>query len=317
MSTQPIKIVNTDDDTEANATVSDGGELIVAQRTRLAGGVIGSTLAPWYTDSSSGGGSVVVTGGAAVIHSGVAAAGLGLLVSAHVARVVLPQANHCTVVAILGSLAAGGRYRFGPFDALNGFFFEILGGVARIVTRKAGVDTVITPPPPFLSVDTGRHVYTIRYLITRAHFLQDQDRKHQLISSVAGPLIQDPDLTVRVEAENLAAPGTDFIITVAPPSISRIGPPVNPTRSTVSRVATSTGSAQLAAANPLRRALVVFNDSNKNLYVKYGLVASETSFTRFLGSGDTLTIPGGEWTGRVDGILNGGSGFAQVTETLE
>lgn len=321
MSTAPLPVVNVDEDTYATTTVSDGGETVVATRTRLAGGVIGAALAPWYVDASAGGGSVSVVGGAAEIHSGVAAAPRGRIQTRHLARVVLPQANHCTIVASLGSLAAGGRYRFGVFDDSDGFFYEVSGGIASIVTRKAGVDTVYTSPfnvtQPVV-VDSLRHVYTIRYLITRAHFFQDQARKHFVASTAVGPLVVNADLPLRAEAENLAAPGTDFILTVANASISRVGESApGGESSAVTRVATSVASALLIAANPLRRFLVIHNDSVHKLYLKYGATASPSDYTVVLERQDIVTIPGEEWSGRVDGVLDGGTGFAQITETME
>lgn len=320
MSTIPTPVINKDGDTEAEATVTPGGELIVAQRTRVAGGIIGVALLPWYVDQSSGGGSIVLSGAAAVVHSGAAAAGRGVFQSRHRAKTVLPQSNHCTVVASLGSLAAGGRYRFGAFDANDGFFFEILGGAARIVTRKAGVDTVVTAPfsgPQPLVVDGARHAYTIRYLITLAYFNQDSELRHTIRSSTVGPLISGGDLPVRIEAENVSAPGTDFVITVANASISRVGHPVQAEGGAPTRVATSTASAQLIASNLLRRKVTIHNESYRRLFLKFGATASQTDYTCVLGPDDVVTIDGMEWAGRIDGILDGGAGFAQVTETTE
>jgi len=318
MSSQPSMIIGIDEDTKATTSVSDGGELIVAPRQRLAGGVFNAALAPWFKDSSTGGGSVPVVNAAAEVHSGVAVAGRGLLESMHRARVVLPQANHNTIVASLGSLVAGGRYRFGVFDANDGFFFQVTGGATILVTRKAGADTAVTPPPPFLVVDNARHVYTIRYLVTRVHFFQDSDLSRSISSTIVGPLVQQPDLPIRVEAENISAAGTDFIITVANASISRVGPLVDAAGAVITRPATSTVSAQLIAGNHQRRTVVIVNDSSRNLYIKFGATATTTDYAYVLPRGAQIAIDGRrEWSGRIDGILDSGTGSAQVTETAE
>lgn len=328
MSSIPLPIANKDADTGAEATVTRGGELVQVSRTRRAGGVLSTTLAPWYADASSGAGSVAVVGAAAEVHSGVAAAPIGRLQSVHRARMIVSQSCHCTVVAAItgGLLTSGGRFRFGAFDDNDGFFIEVLTGpapVGRIVSRKATVDTVVTPPfgqvQPLI-VNSSRHAYTIRYLITVADFLQDGVLRHTITAGAGGapfPLLSAADLPVRVEAENLAAPGTDFIILAGNASISRLGDDAFADASAITRVATSTASAQLIAANPMRRFVVIHNDSNRELRIKYGATASPTSYTHVLGPDSEIIISGMEWAGRIDGILASGSGNAQVTETTE
>lgn len=329
MSTTPLPIVNTDEDTEAAATVTRGGELVGVPRLRKAGGVIGSVLAPWFRDASVGAGSVVIVNSAAEVRSGVAAAPGGALESMHRARSTPPATCHVTVIAVMADvLTPGGRYRFGAFDASDGYFYEVLTGASpqgRIVTRKAGVDTVVSPPfgaiQP-LTVNTSRHAYTIRYLITVADFIQDGNLRHTVQSGAANPLplVANPDVPVRAEAENLSAPGTNFIVTVANASISRLGHDLDAAAATNSRLAITNTSIQLAAANPLRKSLIVHNESNRLLFVKFGATASATSYTRMLSPDETWVIDGfSVWSGRVDGILSQASStaFAVVTETTE
>lgn len=326
MSTTPLPIINQDRNTGDSATVTVGGELVSAQRLRRVGGVIAGSLAPWYEDASSGGGSVVVSGAAAVVHSGAAVAGRGLLRSAHICRAIAPQQSHATIVASMSDvLTPGGRYRFGAFHDTDGYFFEIVTGAspsARVVSRKAGVDTPVTSPfsgPQPLVVDTSRHAYTIRYLVTLAHFLQDGVLRHSMRSTSVGPLLQDADVPVRVEAENVAGAGTDFIITASNAHISRIGPEALGSTRVIgpARIATSTASVNLAVENPMRRRLIIVNESTHTLYLKYGVTASLTDYVLTVSRGGTVTIPAYEWSGRVDGILDAGTGFAQVTATEE
>ena len=81
---------------------------------------------------------------------------------------------------------------------------------------------------------------------------------------------------------------------------------------TITRVATSTSSAQLAAANTNRIQLTVVNDSAATLFVKYGTTASSTDYTWKLGPDEVAVVT--RYTGRVDGIVSTGTGNAQVTE---
>lgn len=82
---------------------------------------------------------------------------------------------------------------------------------------------------------------------------------------------------------------------------------------TLANVATSTVSAQLLAANANRIGARVVNDSNQELYVKFGATASNTSFTARLGANQEFPIPPG-YTGRIDGVLDANTGNARVTE---
>jgi hypothetical protein len=82
----------------------------------------------------------------------------------------------------------------------------------------------------------------------------------------------------------------------------------------VTRVATSTTSVQLLGANPARLAgTVIINESSGTLKIKYGATASGTDYSYPI-------LPSGIWempyayTGRIDGVLSGGTGFAQITE---
>jgi len=88
------------------------------------------------------------------------------------------------------------------------------------------------------------------------------------------------------------------------------------TTGTITRVATSSGgSATLLASNVNRRGVVIYNDSLQNLYVKFNSGAcSATSFTLILAPGQTLMESEMGYTGAITGILDGGSGNAQVTE---
>jgi hypothetical protein len=81
---------------------------------------------------------------------------------------------------------------------------------------------------------------------------------------------------------------------------------------TISRVATSTTSATLISSNSSRKKAVIVNDSTSILYVKYGTTASATSYTYKLQSDDTLEET--NYTGRIDGILDTGTGNAQTTD---
>jgi hypothetical protein len=91
---------------------------------------------------------------------------------------------------------------------------------------------------------------------------------------------------------------------------------INPaSSSTVSQVASSASAVTLQAANALRKALIVFNDSTQILYLKFGSAASATSYTVKMVAGAYYEMPTtAVYTGIVTGIWASANGYAYVTE---
>lgn len=82
-----------------------------------------------------------------------------------------------------------------------------------------------------------------------------------------------------------------------------------------SNVNGSASSVTLKAANAARRGLLVHNDADKDLYLKYGATASTTSFTVKILAGGYWEMPFPIYAGVVDGIwASGPTGAARVTE---
>lgn len=80
-------------------------------------------------------------------------------------------------------------------------------------------------------------------------------------------------------------------------------------------LASSTSSAQLLAANAVRRGLLVTNTDKNRVYLKYGTTASQTSFTVVIPQDGYWEMPEPIYTGRIDAIWSGnGSGSAYYTE---
>ena len=84
---------------------------------------------------------------------------------------------------------------------------------------------------------------------------------------------------------------------------------------TVTRVAASATSVTLLAANATRRGVIVHNDSNADLWLKFGATASATSYTVKLGPGDLYESPSSPvYPGIIHGIWSAADGAAQITE---
>ena len=77
----------------------------------------------------------------------------------------------------------------------------------------------------------------------------------------------------------------------------------------------SASNQTLLAANTNRLMAMIFNDSSSDLYLKFGAVASPTSFTVKILSGGYFEFPLPVYTGIVDGIWSADStGAARITE---
>jgi hypothetical protein len=83
--------------------------------------------------------------------------------------------------------------------------------------------------------------------------------------------------------------------------------------SAVTRVATSNASASLLASTATRLGATIVNESTHKLYIKLGAAASVTSYTVILAANGYYEVPF-DYTGAIDGILDAGTGNAQITE---
>lgn len=85
---------------------------------------------------------------------------------------------------------------------------------------------------------------------------------------------------------------------------------------TLTSVTATASSTMLIDSNANRSGLIVFNDGDKTLYLKYGTTASATSYTVQIASGGYWEMPSPTYTGRIDGIwaATPSSGAARITE---
>lgn len=83
----------------------------------------------------------------------------------------------------------------------------------------------------------------------------------------------------------------------------------------VASVNASASSVTLKAANANRRGMLVANDADKDLYLKYGATASQASFTVKIAPAGYWEMPFPIYTGVVDGIwASNPTGSAKITE---
>lgn len=89
---------------------------------------------------------------------------------------------------------------------------------------------------------------------------------------------------------------------------------VRPSAAVLTNVNASASSVTLVGSNVNRLGLTIVNDSDATLYVKFGSVASPTSFTYLLNPHDTLELAEPVYTGQVDGIWSSATGAARISE---
>jgi hypothetical protein len=94
---------------------------------------------------------------------------------------------------------------------------------------------------------------------------------------------------------------------------------LQPSSSTVTKIAQSTSSVVLAAANPNRLGLTIYNDSTKPLYVRVETGPATTdNWTVKLRKDDYYELPFPAYLGEVTAIWGvAGAGAARVTEMTE
>lgn len=87
------------------------------------------------------------------------------------------------------------------------------------------------------------------------------------------------------------------------------------TTATVTSVSGSISSVTLLSANSARKMAAFYNESNANLYIKFGTTASNTSYTILLPKDGYYELPhSGAYTGRIDGIWSSATGAVRITE---
>jgi hypothetical protein len=82
----------------------------------------------------------------------------------------------------------------------------------------------------------------------------------------------------------------------------------------VTSVASSATNVTLLSSSANRIGMTVYNDSTAVLYLKYGTVASLTSFTVQMGPAAYWEMAQPIYTGQIDGIWSAANGNARITE---
>lgn len=87
-----------------------------------------------------------------------------------------------------------------------------------------------------------------------------------------------------------------------------------PATAAITTAAMTVASAVVIAANAARRQVMVYNDSNKELYVAFDATATTAAFSVLIPANGQWVSQRDSYTGVISGILPSGTGDAIVTE---
>lgn len=81
-------------------------------------------------------------------------------------------------------------------------------------------------------------------------------------------------------------------------------------------ISASLSNQTLLAIQTDRKTFCIYNDSNSNLYFKYGPLASVFDFTVKMPPHSYFESPAIVFAGRIDGVWDGNTGTAHITEII-
>lgn len=267
----------------------------VAEQSRLIGTKFTGTTKDtnFWTETVANGGTVTQTAGFVTLNTNTTANGSAAYLTVRSARFIPNVSNDFRAVLKLGDTGAANNVRrFGNYDANNGAFFQLSGTTFSVVTRAAGVDTVIAQAnwngvDQAFTLDTNIHSYDIEVGYQKCTFYIDGTLMHT--ASVAGNaalLYQSLDLPITVENTNSASSTTACTISAALLAVSRYGK--IETEKTYRNIATATAGTVLKyAAGRLMR--VIFGTDATQIVTLYDNTAASGTIIATL----TNTVPGG------------------------
>lgn len=189
---------------------------------------------------------------------------------------------------------------------------------ATEIASLSSIDSKLTSPITITGTVTA-NLGTIDGAATAANqttansSLSSIDGKLTSPITVTGPLT---DTQLRATPVPVSGPLTDTQLRATPVPVSGTVTATTGTSatSTLTNVASSATNVTLLASNASRKKAMIYNDSTKILYVKFGTTASLTSFTVAIDNKGYFEFPTPTYTGQIDGIWSAANGTARITE---
>jgi hypothetical protein len=215
-----------------------------------------------------------------------------------------------------------------PAALVGGRLDVVVGAALPAGTNNIGDVDVLSVPAPLSTTGGGTEAAALRVTVandsTGVLSVDDNGGSLTVDGTVtanqgtaaatvgAWPIkVTDGTNTAAVKAASTAAVAADpaLVVALSPNDRSLVA-----AAATLTNVASSASSVSLLAANTARRGVIIFNDSNQSLYVKYGATASTTSFTYLMTPKSTWEMILPIFQGAIDGIWASANGSARITE---
>jgi hypothetical protein len=215
-----------------------------------------------------------------------------------------------------------------PAALVGGRLDVVVGAALPAGTNNIGDVDVLSVPAPLSTTGGGTEAAALRVTVandsTGVLSVDDNGGSLTVDGTVtanqgtaaatvgAWPIkVTDGTNTAAVKAASTAAVAADpaLVVALSPNDRSLVA-----AAATLTNVASSASSVSLLAANTARRGLIVYNDSNQSLYLKFGVTASTTSFTYLMTPKSTLEMILPIYQGAIDGIWAAANGSARITE---
>jgi hypothetical protein len=225
-----------DDATGQAVGVSPAGELRTAGHVRLTGVYFGGDTVDtnFWLVAPTVGGTATQTAGAMTLNCGAGPAGGVLVTSQRVARYVGGAQNYFRGVIRVPAKVAGVNacvWRWGAFDATDGFFFTTDGTTLSVICRKASSDVNAVASGAFngdagqtYTLDGNAHIYEIYYENRACYFYIDNVLIHKF-SAPLTTMVATLHLKIGLQVQNAAGADLNTLV-VRSATINRMGSPI-------------------------------------------------------------------------------------------
>lgn len=206
-------------------------EMRVVTPVRVVGATFtGNVVDPnFWTVATGSGGSAVVSGSQLVVSTGVVANNSTVVQSVRTARYTGGSANRFrSIFRVPDTGSVNNIRRFGAFNTTDGTYFELSGTNLNLVTRKTGVNSVITNGSfngnvgNTVVVDTFAHDWEIYYTEHRVWYIVDGNLLHTY-TAASNTWTDNLHLPIRIENTNVSGSVTNVSLNVRGATLCKLG----------------------------------------------------------------------------------------------
>lgn len=195
------------------------GELRAVSPVRLVGATFeGTTIDSnfWTVTTGATGASIIQSGGSLTISGGTSSTGVTAYQSVRTARYIGSASNRYRSQIVTSAAVSGNCRNWGAYNSTDGAFFQLSGTNVNVVTRRLGVDTVISSTgwtgdqtiPTFTNVNTYEIYYT-----NKSVYYTINDVVAHTATMITTPWSASKNLPIRAEIINAPSTVNTFLST--------------------------------------------------------------------------------------------------------